>query len=245
LLWSYFDETAVEEEDESGKRVFKYMLVGGCISTKSRWDRFEVEWSKALADEGVAAFHGKDFYSFKGEFDWYRRGVKDRERHVAFRNSLANIILENVSAIVGFYAGEAKGLKPVVKAYTDCVDYLLKDLQRSTDQKNHIGIVFARRPDVSPWRLLRTFENHNWDGRLGGCGIFRPEDVIPLQASDFVMHAMNSRWRDVPNEAFEHLKAGAKQRGVLMSLNLRGAPSSPDMPEVSGRISFSSIREHS
>ena len=39
-----------------------------------------------------------------------------------------------------------------------------------------------------------------------GVGIFDPVDMIPLQAADFVLHAVNQRHRETPSPVFEVLK---------------------------------------
>lgn len=243
MLWAYFDETAVDAQGVGGRKVFEHMLVGGCVSTAMLWRKFELEWQKALDDEGISVFHGNDFYSYNGEFRWFLNGKPDVARQSAFRDRLANIILDNVKGVMGFFGEPKVGTKTVLKSYDECVSYILRDMHRSTNEKNSVTITLARRDDVGPWRLLKMFQNHNWQGRLAGCGIYRPQDVVPLQAGDFVMHAMNSRWRDAPNESFKILVAGAKLRGIPMTLSLNGSPSSPGMPASSGRIGFSAEKK--
>src|SRR5271156_5609177 len=72
MVWAYFDETVVHEQTVPGKRIPAEMLVGGCSASDEKWRKLTVQWKKALKDERVTAFHAKDFYAFRREFEWYK-----------------------------------------------------------------------------------------------------------------------------------------------------------------------------
>jgi hypothetical protein len=106
-MWAYFDETIVYEkgkakDGQTDVWIPTTLVVGGCFSSAAMWKDFETEWGNALASEGVSAFHAKDFYAFKREFEWYRDAEKDWPRHSAFRDKLTDIIIEYVDEATGF-----------------------------------------------------------------------------------------------------------------------------------------------
>src|SRR5690349_9787616 len=101
MVWAYFDETVVQRKVEGPNGRFRLvpdqLLVGGCISSLDKWKAFEPEWQRALADEKISSFHSTDFYAFQKEFAWFTpQGEKDLPRHGAFRDRLADLIVEYV-----------------------------------------------------------------------------------------------------------------------------------------------------
>src|SRR5215467_2112276 len=110
MVWAYFDETVVHHkiDGEDGKPpqyVPSALLIGGCVSSLEKWKAFEPKWTQVLQDEKISAFHAKDFYSFRKQFEWYTPdGKKDVERHTAFRDRLADIIIEHVDEAIAFTA---------------------------------------------------------------------------------------------------------------------------------------------
>ena len=105
--------------------------MGGCFSSAAKWKDFETEWGKALASEGVSAFHAKDFYALKREFEWYRDAEKDWPRHSAFRDKLTDIIIEYVDEATGFTSDiplGAGGKAVLRRAYKDSIFKVLNKL---------------------------------------------------------------------------------------------------------------------
>lgn len=230
--WVYFDETA-HEETVNGRRRFRDMIVGGCKASNARWEAFSGEWRKALDAEGVRSFHGKHFFSFNGEFRWHKDGKKDIERHQNFCNRLIQIILDHVDEINGYCsAADEMEKKPVRVAYRVAMANAFRTIAR--DWGEELYIVFARHPEVSPWSVMKLFEQMSWSHSLKGCGVFEPDDVLPLQAADFILHATLQRWRNIHDDkVFNALRNGARERGIAWKLHIGstfqpfGAPKSP------------------
>jgi hypothetical protein len=197
MLWAYFDETAVNiAETPGGKMRPTEMFVGGCVATAEHWQKFTPKWSRALVKAGVSAFHAKDFYSFQGEFKWFdRNNNRDLRRHDKFRDSLADLILNHVDELIVFTSMAPIKERGTRKAYQDAALRAFYDATKfRTTDADSIYIVLARHPELSPWSILKKFEQINWEQKLAGCGIFQPNDVLPLQAADFVLHAVNRAW---------------------------------------------------
>jgi hypothetical protein len=223
MVWAYFDETVVhhKEETKEGKPpryVPSQLLIGGCVSSLDKWNAFERKWRKALEDEKVSTFHSADFYQFKKQFEWYTpKGEKDFARHEAFRDRLADLIIEYVDEALVFTAAVSVGSteKAVYKrAYNDGALRALHALSREVlKPSGGAHVILARHPDIPPWLLLRYFANFNWDNSLKGCGIFDPREVIQLQAADFVCHTSNRLYHGLTTKSYERLAEGFRRGG--------------------------------
>jgi hypothetical protein len=229
MAWSYFDETVTHRKVEAdGGKPAQYvpdqLIVGGCVSSLDKWKAFEPAWQQALADEKVSAFHAKDFYNFRKEFEWFAaEGEKDWPRHAAFRDRLADIITTHVEEAVAFTATVSvnNSEKAVFKrAYQDGALRALNAMSRRVFREDPAYVILARHPHMPPWLLLRYFTNFNWDNSLMGCGIFDPRDVMPLQAADFVCHAINRTWNGLEAKSHDRLAEGFRQREKTFTVQL-------------------------
>jgi hypothetical protein len=216
MFWAYFDETVVNIVDTSdGKHRPTQMLVGGCIAPALQWEKFSVKWKKALAKAGVSEFHAKDFYSFQREFKWLTaKGGRDFKRHNKFGAKLADIIVEFVDELIVFTSQVSVSAKGVKQSYEDAALRALYDMTKGhANGRDSLYVVLARHPELAPWTILRKFEMIDWEKKLAGCGVFYPDDVVPLQAADFVLHSVNQRWKGVKTVSFNRLVEGCKARG--------------------------------
>lgn len=230
-MWAYFDETIVREQQ---------LLVGGCISSKTKWDQLAKKWRKALRDEKVSVFHAKDFYQFRRQFEWYKDGQKDWDRHASFRDRLADIITEFTDEAIAFSSDisvQQNGRAKIKGAYKGGA---LHALNRLTWRQDRPYIIFADHPEVSSWLLLDIFKQMNWDNRLGGCGVFDAREVEQLQAADYVMNALNKEWHNTEgrvvrtdgttvNPAQDRLEKGYRARGKMFSVQLGSSRNSSEM----------------
>ena len=153
--WVYLDETA-HTEIVQGRERFRDMIVGGCRASEAQWRAFSIAWRKALDEEGVATFHGKNFFSYNDEFRWYRNGAKDEERHARFRDKLVQIILDHVEEIVGYCNAAEDVARPVREAYKKSIANAFRTLTGEWGQQ--VYVVLARHPELSPWTVLKIFE---------------------------------------------------------------------------------------
>lgn len=217
MLWAYFDETIANEVDhQRGGRMPARMFIGGCVSTYKKWELFSARWRAALEEEGVDVFHAKDFYAFRREFSWFLpNNERDWDRHGRFRDKLADIIIENADELLAFTSMSPIKEKGIRKAYEDAVCRAIYDATKFREAgSSSLYIVLARHPELSQWSILRRFEKIDWENKLAGCGIFSPMDVIPLQASDFVLHSLNKRWGGAETKSFQRLVSGCRARNI-------------------------------
>jgi hypothetical protein len=217
MLWAYFDETIVNVADSGdGKLRPTEMFVGGCVATAQRWEKFAPKWRQTLNRYGVSSFHAKDFYAFQREFKWLdKNGNRDLKRHARFRDRLTDIILDHVDELIVFTSMAPIKDSGTKKAYTDAALRALYDATKFREAgKDSMYIVLARHPELSPWTILKWFENINWEQKLSGCAVFQPDDVLPLQAADFVLHSLNRRWGGLETASFKRLAEGCLARGI-------------------------------
>jgi hypothetical protein len=113
------------------------------------------------------------------------------------------------------------------KAYQDAILRAFYDATKFRMRgKDSLYIVLARHPEFSPWSILRRFEQIDWEKKLAGCGIFQPDDVLPLQAADYVLHSLNKAWGGMETPALKRLQEGCAKRNkpfhqqIASSLNV-------------------------
>lgn len=221
MAWAYFDETIVEEKDPAtGRTTPTDLLVGGCVSSEAKWRKLEVQWKKALKAERVTTFHAKDFYAFKREFEWYQDGKRDYARHEAFRDRLADIIAEHTDEAIAFTSQISMKKGRLRQSYGDAVARALHRFDRTVHGSEPACLIFANHPELSRWTLLRYFENMTAHSSLRGCGVFDPRDVIPLQAADFVCHAVNKSWGGLQTKSERRLAEGYRSRDKTFTVQL-------------------------
>jgi hypothetical protein len=196
MVWAYFDETVISQAAENGKLVPSELLVGGCVATQADWEIFSRAWAKALKKERVGVFHATDFYQFRKPFDWFTKdGEPDYGRHNAFSNELADIISHHVDEATAFTSPISLKRGKLRVAYGNGIALAMNDASKMKLFRGEpTYVILARHPELSPWSIIRYFENFDWEKRLLGCGVFDPKDVPPLQAADFILHSINKSW---------------------------------------------------
>lgn len=209
MPWAYFDESGFYDDQDK----LEALVVGGCVASAKSWTWLVEEWQAALDKERVKEFHAKDFYTFNREFSWLTTdGQRDIDRHDAFRDRLAEIIVRHCDTIIGHFNNpRAVARSRVRDAYYKGVDDVLMEFIKSPDPEG-LYVILARHPELSPWTILRRFETINWQRRLLGVGVFETKEVPQLQAADFVCHAMKLRGcQGVESAAFKALVANCKR----------------------------------
>jgi hypothetical protein len=216
------------------------MVSGGpprCLSADAlrlcNAERFIPQWRDVLDRAGVSAFHSKHFYAFQGEFKWFdRNNEPDWKRHGDFRDELADIILDHADELIALTSMVPIRDRGTRRAYTDAALRALYDATKFRMQgEDCLYIVLARHPEVSPWSILKWFEQIDWENKLAGCGIFRAHDVLPLQAADFVLSSLNRAWGGIETPSLNRLQEGCQKRNIPFSLQIA---STADMEKFSG-----------
>jgi hypothetical protein len=188
------------------------------------------KWRRALDRAGVTAFHAKDFYAFRNEFAWFdKKGKPDWKRHGRFRDGLADIILDHAEELIVFTSMAPIRDKGTRKAHEDAALRAFYDATKFRIRgKDSLYIALARHPELSPWSILKKFEQIDWQQKLAGCGIFQPTDILPLQAADFVLHSLNRAWGGVQTPSLTRLSEGCLKRDISFRL-----ASTADMEKLS------------
>lgn len=194
--------------------------------------------SRPSLTKGSHVSTAASFISF-AEFEWYTpAGEKDYPRHEAFRDRLADIIIENVDEAIAFTSdipvrlgSSTQQVEKSVhkKALRDGAFKALNSLSREVLRPSGGAyVILARHPDMPPWLLLQLFADMNWDNSLKGCGVFSPQDVIQLQAADYLGNAFNRMWNDLPSRSADRLKEGFRKRGKQIRLQLSTSSQTPN-----------------
>ena len=220
LFHAYLDESGTHVESDA-------VVVAGFVSNESKWAAFSEQWSAALKEWGVSAFHMTDFESRHGEFaDWKDEERKDR------LNRLLDLIVGHTFSSIGFLVRK--------KSFDEILSDKAKNLCADAYGMAAIGCwynlaVRAKQPNIDGWidyvmeagckgggALHQIWSiqvgDEQWldDTRMRSLD-FRPKHKFPpLQAADILAY-----------ELFKHAQRqfGDEQRPPrypLKRLNVRG-----------------------
>jgi hypothetical protein len=192
VLHAYWDESG--HAHDSG---CQYLAVAGLIATVEDWNRFEVEWARALADFGVAELHMRDYAHSTGEYSAWKG---DEPRRRAFMARLLKVIARVKPRILG----AAMALEPwrqltaeqrarFIDAYFPCMQECVRLSAIHADVFHEtVGLTFARVSEFAGrtpqlWDVLRRSASIQGD-RLGTMATDEPRTCLPLQAADLVAY---------------------------------------------------------
>jgi hypothetical protein len=212
MAWSYFDETVVNN---------RTMFVGGCVATADDWEELTARWKDTLHNESVSEFHATNFHTRNGEFDWKTKAGKTAVgRRKAFDRRLAKIITDHVQGAFVFSAPvtPTKGQNAEHASYRLALDDAFRDMLRGWFWGSFKieYFVVARRSGIAPLTVLENFSHYKLLDHMSGCGVFPPSVVLPLQAADYVLHAVNRKEQlREDNPSLEFLRSGFKKSKKL------------------------------
>lgn len=191
--------------DESGSDDTPFLLVGGYVSTESRWKKFERAWVEALHSEGLhESFHMVDFETGSGEF---RGPAWTAERKDRLFQRLAQIIARHpileVSAGVSLadfddaMKHSGKQINPnLITPYALCVLLCIAYISqwaREDRQREEVALVFDQGRKFTG-QILQWYKQAALWGQLRErhkIASLGPDDrrfAIPLQAADVFTH---------------------------------------------------------
>jgi hypothetical protein len=191
--------------DESGSDDTPFLLVGGYVSTETRWKKFERDWVDTLHAEGLhESFHMVDFETGHGEF---RGPAWTNERKDRLFQKLAQIIARH--PILEVSAGVSLGdfneaieqlgqqINPNLRTpYALCVLLCILHIERwarEDRQRGEVALVFDQGRKFTG-QILQSYKQAALRGQLGKrhkIASFGPDDrrrAIPLQAADVFTH---------------------------------------------------------
>lgn len=211
MLTAYFDESGKEPSQS------KFLTIAGYISNITRWEAFELEWKRMLADYSLDFAHQVDFAHFKGGYkDW------GESKRVAYQQD-AHSIIKAHTAEKGFdasllwddYLAEVPSYVPDPKhpAYAILVNAIMLNVgQWLNEQAIYLPVnyVFEDGVEDEGW-IKKAYDKARGDIRSGakfhlGSLAFSPgkprkddATVIPvlqLQAADMYAYEINKIRQD-------------------------------------------------
>ena len=186
LYHVYLDESGTHAGSEA-------VAVAGFVSNASKWEAFSEQWSAALKEWGISAFHMTDFESRHGEFaNWKNEERKER------LNRLLNLIIEHTFSSIGYVIRK--------KSFDEILSDSAKKLCADAYGMAAIGCwytlaVRAKRPTIDGW-----FDYIMEAGCKGGSAL---HEIWRIQVSD-EQWLDNTRMRSLdfrPKQKFPPLQA--------------------------------------
>jgi hypothetical protein len=108
-------------------------------------------------------------------------------------------------------------------------DRLLNKLSWFTLRGDGAHVIFARHPNISPFLMLRFFEQLTRDNSLKGIGIFEPIEILPLQAADFICHIIKRTWSGEEKvTSKDRLAEGFRKRNKQFLVQIGTSRKTPD-----------------
>ena len=208
--------------DASGKKRMPAVAVAGFVSTVTKWDCFEREWSAILRRNNVPLFHMTDFASSAADFaDWKRQ----TERRKLFVDDLVACIKKNTNK--GFSGSLAMKDYDYINAryelsenfgtpFVLCASLCLGALRK-----------WAKRKQTDPTKILVIIEDGDDDkghflavAKRDGVRVIAlaKEDAMAFQAADFV--AWKNRTAVQNAHAFKWKDLNKDGQDILRSLNV-------------------------
>ena len=197
MLIAYMDESG--DHDRLGKEPgSEIAVIAGYVATKDQWLRFEWRWNNVLTKFGVRVFHASECAHRKNEFS----GWSD-EKRTDFHVQLARVINENILVGIGgvVLLSDYNSVLPdwakgeVKHPYYFCFAVMMRTLRQFREgflPAEPIDFVFDRKKSFEGV-LSDMFNNlrdnsPNHRGRLGEVSFRAKDEVIQLQAADYLAY---------------------------------------------------------
>lgn len=189
---AYFDESGTD-----GQR--GVTVLAGFVGTEAQWSKLEEAWNFAREAFGFKTFHMFECFQGLGEF--------------AHLGSLRLDLIFKLSRIIGSSGVRAifcgvvdddwrnvvtdeeflrKFPKPLDLCFEDIV-LQMRQLGQANPSHNRPALVFAHTPEYYERmsNIARVYSQSAWHSAyLGSITFSTPEELIPLQAADFIAHEM-------------------------------------------------------
>jgi hypothetical protein len=226
VMWGYYDESG--EYDAKGNLL--NMTIGGCFSSIDRWKALDVEWQKALSDQGLDYFHMTEFEAWSRPFDFkLPDGSRDQARHNRLLNELLDIMLRHIDGFYGFGAvsmfDPSKPPQTHANLLEDCVVGAIKSavLDVADFYQQPLHLVFGKQkhfPERKIRQYVGQYDYGEATGRIESLSMAEPRTVRPLQCADIFAYEMARAQRAGRPERypFQRIVDGAKQRNLRLSM---------------------------
>ena len=226
IMWGYYDESG--EYDGKGTPI--NMTIGGCYASLDRWQVFDIEWQRALADEGLSYFHMTYFEAWQPPFDFkLPGGARDQARHNRLLNSLLDLMLRHIDGFFGY--GAFSMYDPDKPPLThellmeDCVGGAIKNavLDVADFYGKSLNLVFGKQKHFGEGKIRKYLDLYDYgaaQGRVKTFSMADPKEVRPLQAADILAYEMARIQRAGRPERYpwQRLVDGARSTGRRMTI---------------------------
>jgi hypothetical protein len=180
MLQAYFDESG--HHATGPQQSLMQLTVGGCIASNEQWDAFKLEWQEFLDRHSIRSFH-RNLYA-------------NRELHKVILDDASQIVLKHEICGYGFTIFVPKEHRPKkpkqlfqIMYDAGAVDATWHAAQHAKALSDKIDLVFAHHKDFSEKRLSLLFgEFQSIDPELNSIAQGGPQDLLPLQAADFLAY---------------------------------------------------------
>ena len=189
--------------DESGGRDTDIIVLAGYIAEVRTWTRFERDWKKVLLEFRVPHFHMKELEHGKGAFKgWGRTKRKDFQNRLLFIIQTIGVIPVSCSVDVADYkeALSEKIPRTFRDPYFHCfTEWLVNAMQYCINHgkdADELALVVDRKEKLAMkiTALFNSFKDSDimftkqQRAFLKGVVLGDDEDIIPLQAADFLAY---------------------------------------------------------
>jgi len=211
---------AYADESHSGKKDSEVLIIAGWVALREEWDKFCLEWQKALNRHAAPYFHFREWADASAVVRGRRRASSEFSQKNPYRAwsqtqldtflfELAEVAASDNKLIIGGYVptkklGEdkARGLVKTEESAEDlCIKHFFGSVlstisrRRAPLKRQPVAFVFDQTNDPE-WKMVinRGFDASRKKNRHYKEISFAPkEDHLPLQAADMVAYRSRQR----------------------------------------------------
>ncbi len=197
LLSAYFDESGTHD----GSPV---TAIAGYVGTKSAWEEIEEKWLAVLepyANRGVRYFHMAECLAQKGQFGRIDRPnvnyiitqLSSLLSHPGIQGITSGVVTNDWNTVVT----DPVFLQSFPKPFDLCFENIVRSLwewARCEAEGESVIPMFAYHQDYQERmaEVGRVYGQHSWYRDVLGPIVFGyPEQVVPLQGADLLVHQFN------------------------------------------------------
>jgi hypothetical protein len=241
MLTAYMDESGHSADPRS-----RYVGIGGLIAEEKAWERFESEWSTALADAGIhGGFHMKDFAHRMGHYQGWDE-AKRRSLLGRLVDAIVNAKATPVGCVVSlddynaappdlqrFYqdpyymafqhATRGAALQALPKDYpytpeTVAMIYAYQSEFGATEAKAE----YDERQAGRAQQLWHAMKELTMEGQwMGSYGSAYAADLYPLQAADLFAYELTKEFENLVSRPQDNMRWALRK---ILALNEYGTP---------------------
>lgn len=193
LINAYFDESGTDGQ-------LGITILAGFVGTEAQWTKVEQSWEAVRDTFGFKAFHVVECFEGVGEF----AHLGDLRHDLIFKISrilgesgvralFSGVVDEDWRRVTaGEHQFRARFPKPLDLCFEDVV-LQMREIGQANPHHDRPALVFAHQPEYHERmaEVARVYSQSPWHSTyLGRITFSTPQQLIPLQAADFISHEM-------------------------------------------------------